>query len=82
MTHQEIINGLKQLGFFTGWAVSEETIILWENSEPQPSEKQLSDAAKLWEKTLLDQAEAKAVARAAILNRLGLTAEEAEILLS
>ena len=81
MTDKEIINGLLQLGFNSGWVVSENEIKLWENSEPQPTSKQISDASKLWKNTEQAEAEAKATARAAILDRLGLTADEAAILL-
>lgn len=81
MTDKEIINGLLQLGFNSGWVVSENEIKLWENSEPQPTSKQISDASKLWQNTEQAEAEAKAASRQAILDRLGLTAEEAAILL-
>jgi hypothetical protein len=32
---------LNKLGFESGWAASEYGIILWENTEPQPTEKEL-----------------------------------------
>jgi len=82
MTGQEISNGLLQLGFNSGWAITGDAITLWENAEPQPTEKELSDAAKLWAKTQAAEAEAKASAKSALLSKLGITAEEATLLLS
>jgi hypothetical protein len=81
MNHQEITNGLLQLGFNSGWVVNGDEIVLWENSEPKPNEKAITDAAKLWDKTQKAEAQAKAAARQAVLDRLGLTAEEAKLLL-
>lgn len=50
MTTEEVSNGLKQLGFNSGWVVSGGEIVLWENTEPQPSEKEIEAAAKLYVK--------------------------------
>lgn len=36
-----ISRALMTAGFQTGWAVHEETIILWENEEPQPTIEEL-----------------------------------------
>ena len=74
MTTTEMTNGLIQLGFTTGWVVSGDEIVLWENAEPQPTASEISEAAKLYENT-------KAVARQAVLDRLGLTEQEAQLLL-
>lgn len=46
MSHKEITNGLIALGFNSGWVVSGEEIILWENAEPQPTMKAILEAAK------------------------------------
>ena len=81
MNHQEITNGLLQLGFKSGWVVSDDKIVLWENSEPEPNEKTIADAAKLWDKTQQAEAEAKATAKQKIADRLGLTANELAVLL-
>jgi len=81
MNGKEIGKGLLQLGFNSGWAVTGDKITLWENDEPQPSPTEISNAAKLWETTQLAEAEAKATARQAILDRLGITADEAALLL-
>ena len=81
MNNQQITNGLLQLGFNSGWVVNDDKIILWENPEPQPDKKDILNAAKLWDKTCQAEAEAKATARAALLNKLGITAEEAQLLL-
>lgn len=81
MTGKEIGQGLLQLGFNSGWAITGDEITLWENAEPQPSAKEIFDAAKLWENAQASEAEAKATAKAALLDRLGITAEEARLLL-
>jgi hypothetical protein len=44
MNELTIITALKKLGFQAGWAASENGIILWENEEPQPTEKELKAA--------------------------------------
>lgn len=41
-----IANGLKQLGFDSGWVINADEITLWENSEPQPTMEQILEAAK------------------------------------
>ena len=77
MTHEEIVQGLKELGFNGGWVVTGNEITLWENDLPQPTESEL--VAGL---ALIQQREAaKAAAREALLARLGITAEEAQLLL-
>ncbi len=46
MKTKEIANGLTQLGFNSGWVVSGEEIVLWENPEPQPTMEAILEAAK------------------------------------
>jgi hypothetical protein len=46
MKNQDIVNGLKQLGFDSGWVVSGDEITLWENPEPQPTMEAILEAAK------------------------------------
>lgn len=46
MTHKQIIDGLRQLGFNSGWVVNGEEITLWENDEPQPTREAILEAAK------------------------------------
>ena len=46
MATKQITNGLLQLGFNSGWVVNEEEIVLWENSEPQPTIETILEAAK------------------------------------
>lgn len=46
MQTQLISNGLLQLGFNSGWAVSGDEIVLWEHSAPQPSIEEILEAAK------------------------------------
>ena len=50
MTTEEKTNGLKQLGFNSGWVVSGDEIVLWENPEPQPSLEEIEIASELYVK--------------------------------
>ncbi len=77
MTHEEVVQGLKELGFSGGWVVTGNEITLWENDLPQPSESELIAGLALVEERTV----AKAAAREALLARLGITAEEAQLLL-
>ena len=55
--------------------------LTWLSDTPKPTEKELND---LWDKVKSDikaEAEAKATAKAAILDRLGLTADELKTIL-
>ena len=82
MTTQQIANGLKQLGFNSGWVISGDEIVLWEHDATQPTQDELKNAAALWEQ---NQAKAQAEAeadKAALLAKLGITADEAKLLLS
>ena len=81
MNNEQTVVGLIQLGFNSGWVITDGKITLWENSEPEPTAKQISDASKLWDKTQEAKAEAKATARQTIADRLGLTADELQVLL-
>ena len=79
MTHDELCDGLRQLGFNSGWAAAGDEITLWENTEPQPSAAAISEAAPLWAATVAAQAEALAAAKLSAqtkLAALGLTADE------
>lgn len=44
MNELTIKTALNKLGFEAGWAANEYGIILWENTEPQPTEKELTAA--------------------------------------
>lgn len=46
--NEKIANGLKQLGFNTGWVITGGEITLWENAEPQPSYEDIEAASKLY----------------------------------
>jgi len=81
MTTEQIANGLKQLGFTNGWVISGTEIVLWEHDAPQPTQDELKNAAQLWEQTEANaQAKAKAD-KAALFAKLGITEEEAALLL-
>jgi hypothetical protein len=77
----KIANGLKQLGFFSGWVITGDEITLWEHDEEQPTPEAIANAAEQWAITQEAEAEAKAAQRAALLDRLGLTEDEARLLL-
>jgi hypothetical protein len=79
MNNEQITNGLMQLGFNSGWAITDGEIILWENTEPQPSQTELLAASKLWDEDKVKQDAQKAADKAAAqakLAALGLTQEE------
>jgi hypothetical protein len=44
MTESILDKALRKLGFTNGWAISGDTIVLWENTEPQPTEAELIKA--------------------------------------
>ena len=81
MTNQEITDGLQQLGFNTGWVVNGGEITLWENEAAQPTAAAIAKAATLWAATLQAKADATATQKAALLARLGITADEAKLLI-
>jgi len=79
MNHEQITDGLQQLGFDTGWVVTGEEITVWENSAPQPTAAAITKAAPLWAATVAAQAAATAAAKTSAqtkLAALGLTADE------
>ena len=82
MNHEEIKNGLFQLGYYNGWVLTGNEITLWENDEAQPTLETILEASKLWAKTEADKQAEAAAARAALLEKLGITEEEARLLLS
>jgi hypothetical protein len=77
MKHEDILKGLVQLGFNTGWVVSGDDYenIIWENDSEKPTEKAVQDAA-------LQADVARAEAKAEVIAKLGLTADEVTALLS
>jgi hypothetical protein len=82
MIENETIKGLNQLGFTKGWVITDGEITLWENNEPQPTSQAIANAAKEWATTEQAEAEIKAAQKAALLDRLGITEDEAKLLLS
>lgn len=82
MTHEEIRNGLIQLGFNGGWVITGNEITLWEHEVPKPTNKAIADAAAIYQQTLDAESAAAAAAKTALLTRLGITADEAKLLLS
>jgi len=79
MTHNEVCDGLQQLGFNTGWVVSGDEITLWEHTEPQPSAAAIKTAATQWATTVAAKETAQAAAKKSAqtkLAALGLTADE------
>ena len=82
MKHNEIIKGLKQLGYDTGWIITGDEITSWEHNTPQPTEQVLTEAVALWEKSEADKQEQTANDKAALLAKLGITNDELKTLLS
>ncbi len=81
MNNEELKNGLRQLGFDSGWVITGGEITVWENTLPQPTKEQILAAAPLYQQTLDNLAVKKAADRAALLTRLGISADEAALLL-
>jgi hypothetical protein len=81
MTHEEIVDGLQQLGFDSGWVVTGNEISLWINEQTQPTLSKIQTAAKLWNETKQKEIAAKEAARQVLLDKLGITSEEAKLLL-
>ena len=54
----------------------------WQDERPKPTWKQIQDAWIKYEADLLRDTEAKAAAKAALLDRLGITEDEAKLLLA
>jgi hypothetical protein len=83
MNTDEICNGLKQLGFNTGWVVRGDEIVVWDNTEPQPSLKEIEAGFAQYNALKADQ-DAKAItdkeAAQAKLAALGLTADDLKAL--
>ena len=83
MNTDEICNGLKQLGFNTGWVVRGDEIVVWDNTEPQPSLKEIEAGFDQYNALKADQ-DAKAItdkeAAQAKLAALGLTADDLKAL--
>jgi hypothetical protein len=83
MNTDEMCNGLKQLGFNTGWVVRGNEIVVWNNTEPQPSLKEIEAGLAQFESLKAEQ-DAKAVAdkeaAEAKLAALGLTADDLKAL--
>jgi hypothetical protein len=77
MTHDDVIGAQHALGYPGGWVVTGTEITVWENSDPKPTDDDIKKGIKL----VATAAAAKASARQALLDRLGITADEAALLL-
>jgi hypothetical protein len=80
----KVIDALHYLLPNGGWTISNQdfdTLIYDEGVEPI-TKKQFDDALKIIDKVNADKELAKANAKSALLNKLGITAEEAVLLLS
>jgi hypothetical protein len=80
-TGADVLQMLRPNGGWVIYGDEFESIIYDEGVEPL-TEKEFNDGFKKAEKWLTDQKAAKIAARDEILNKLGITREEAQILLS
>jgi hypothetical protein len=81
MNTNKIGNGLFELGFNSGWVVSGDEIVLWEHNVPKPSMTKILEASEIWDsKQIASETEAQAK-RQALLDKLGITEDEARLLL-
>jgi len=79
MQNIDIVNGLLQLGFETGWVVNGTEITLWENPESIPTISEIASAVERHKQKQQAEAQAKAEAKAAAqakLAALGLTIDD------
>ena len=65
------------------WSITDNDYnqFIWQSNEPKPTKKELDDLWIQVESDIKAEAEAKATAKAAILNRIGLTADELKTIL-
>ena len=77
MTHDDVLGALHALGYSGGWVVTGTEITMWENSDPKPTDDDIKRGIKL----VATAAAEKASARQAVLDRLGITGDEAALLL-
>jgi hypothetical protein len=77
MTHDDLLGALHALGYPGGWVVTGTEITVWENSDPKPTDDDIKRGVQL----VATNAAAKASARQALLDRLGISADEAALLL-
>ena len=56
--------------------------LVWLSDTPKPTKKQLEDLWPIVEQEILDEASSKVSAKSALLERLGITEDEAKLLLS
>ena len=82
MTNEEISIALNQLGFKTGWVVTGDEITYWTNTEAKPTKSKLVEAFKLYKNNQASAEQSNNIAKTALLQRLGITEEEAKLLLS
>jgi len=78
MTHDDLLGALHALGYPGGWVVTGTEITVWENSDPKPTDDDIKRGVQL----VATNAAAKASARQALLDRLGISADEAALLLN
>jgi hypothetical protein len=66
------------------WSITDNDYnqFIWQSDKPKPTKKELDDLWIQVESDIKGEAEAKATAKAALLSKLGITAEEARLLLS
>ena len=83
MEHLEIVKALDNLLPEARFVLSGNTVdgIEWLDERPLPSETEIKNAIKVVKANEIAQAKAKAQAKAAILDRLGLTADELKTIL-
>jgi hypothetical protein len=82
-SEQKAVKALEILRPNGGWVIYGDDFdsIVYDEGVTPVSKKEFTDTLKIAEQTYLAEAEAKATARQTILDRLGLTAEEAQLLL-
>ena len=82
LEHNQITRAIAFIRPNAGFAVNDSQIVLWESEETQPTMEEIEAGWVAYQAAQEAEAEAKATQKAALLDRLGLTEDEAKLLLS
>ena len=82
MEHRDKVKAILQIRPNAEFVLRDDEIEWLDAKQTQPTDKEIADGLIAYQATQKAEAEAKATAKAALLTRLGITAEEATLLLS
>ena len=82
MKHSEIVKAIQFIRPDAEFSLSGEQLTWLDKKQTQPTDAEIESGFIAYQTALKSEAKTKADAKAALLNRLGITAEEAVLLLS